>query len=215
MDQEVAINGSWDLSYGAGGIAGGDNLKLLTKVGPSSSSSDPRNNIAQSDQQGPMITLPGSFQDELGCKSDWDPTCLATLMADADADGTYEFTTEKIPAGTYEFKVSHNFGWDENYGVDGAAGGANYSLSVTEGKPVSFSYDSKTHLLQFGSDTQTVAGVGQMKAQWISADTLAIPRDLGTGENYALYASKDASLKLEGERSPVRSQSSSKKLLVG
>ncbi|MBM7769288.1 pullulanase-type alpha-1,6-glucosidase [Glutamicibacter nicotianae] len=198
-EYKVAINGSWDLNYGVGGVAGGDNLKYSHEGGSVKFFFDPRNNIVQSDQQGPMITLPGSFQDELGCASDWDPTCLATLMADPDADGTYEFTTEKIPAGTYEFKVSHNFGWEENYGVDGAAGGANYSLSVTEGKPVSFSYDSKTHLLQIGSDTQTVDGVGQMKAQWISADTIAIPRDLGSGESYALYVAKDAGLKLEGK----------------
>jgi len=196
---KVALDGSWDRNYGVGGVAGGDNLKYSHDGGKVKFYFDPRSNIAQSDKQGPMITLPGSFQDELGCDADWEPSCLATLMADADGDGTYELTTDKIPAGTYEFKVSHNFGWEESYGVDGAAGGANYSLTVTEGKPVSFSYDSETHKLQIGSDSQTVAGVGQSKAQWIYADTIVVPRDLGSGESFALYSSADASLKLDGE----------------
>ena len=198
-EYKVALNGSWDVNYGAGGELGGGNLKYSHDGGAVSFYFDPRSNIVQSDLQGPMITLPGSFQDEMGCSSDWEPSCLATLMADANSDGTYEFSTDQIPAGTYEFKVSHNFGWNENYGVDGAAGGANYSLSVDEGELVKFSYDSKSHVLQIGDGGAAIAGVGKSEAQWISADTLAIPRDLGSGEDYELYSSKDASLKLEDE----------------
>lgn len=145
------------------------------------------------------VTLAGSFQDELGCAADWDPSCVATLMDDSDGDGIYEFTTGQIPDGTYDFKATHNFGWDENYGVDGVAGGANYTLSVKSGDQVSFKYDSETHIVQIGGTSESVAGVGQSKAQWISTDTIAIPRDLGSGQRFALYASKDASLRLDGE----------------
>jgi len=148
---------------------------------------------------GPTVTLVGSFQDELGCGTEWEASCAATAMTDADGDGTYEFATDKIPTGTYEFKVAHNGGWDENYGLGGALGGGNYSLSVKSGDSVTFSYDSTTHLVQVDGTSATIAGVGQSKAQWISADTIAIPRDLGSGESYALYASKDAKLRLDGE----------------
>ena len=145
------------------------------------------------------MVLVGSFQDELGCDSDWEPNCASTAMADPDGDGTYKVETDKIPTGTYEFKVAHNGGWDENYGLDGKLGGENYSLSVKSGDSLTFTYDSKTHVVQVSGTSDSVAGVGQSNAQWISADTIAIPRDLGTGEKYALYASKEAELNLDGE----------------
>ncbi|GAB3618841.1 hypothetical protein GCM10027417_01010 [Glutamicibacter endophyticus] len=196
-EYKVALNGTWDVNYGAEGQPGGANLKYTHDGGKVSFYFDPRTNIVQSDAQGPIITLPGSFQGELGCASDWDPACLATLMSDADGDGTYEFTTDKIPAGSYELKVAHALGWAENYGVDGAAGGANYSLSVDDGQPVSFSYDLDTHVLQIGAEGPKVAGIGELRAQWISADTLAVPADLGSGDSYALYASPEGRVKLE------------------
>lgn len=145
------------------------------------------------------VTLVGSFQDELGCPGEWDPSCESTMMDDADGDRTLEFTTNEIPTGSYEFKVAHNGGWEENYGLDGKAGGANYNLSVKAGDKVTFTYDSATHIVQVAGTSDSIAGVGQSQAQWISADTIALPRDLGTGENYALYASDDAGLSLEGE----------------
>ena len=42
---------------------------------------------------GPIITLAGSFQSELGCvggdsNGDWEPSCLAAMMFDRNADGT-------------------------------------------------------------------------------------------------------------------------------
>ncbi|WP_223261462.1 pullulanase-type alpha-1,6-glucosidase [Glutamicibacter arilaitensis] len=146
------------------------------------------------------VTLAGSFQDELGCATDWDPSCPATLMTDPDGDGVFGYETDELPTGTYEFKVTHNFGWDENYGVDGATGSANYSLSTKAGDSLRFSYDSKTHLVQIEGASESIAGVGQSKAQWISVDTIAIPRDLGKGEKYALFASEDAGMSLEGEQ---------------
>ena len=40
--------------------------------------------------EGPIVTLPGSYQNEIGCPGDWAPDCLASLMADGDKDGVYE-----------------------------------------------------------------------------------------------------------------------------
>ncbi|UYQ76758.1 pullulanase-type alpha-1,6-glucosidase [Glutamicibacter sp. JL.03c] len=145
------------------------------------------------------VTLVGNFQDELGCPGEWDPSCESTMMGDADGDGTCEFTTDQLPTGSYEFKVAHDGGWDENYGVDGKAGGANYNLSVNSGDQVEFTYDSATRIVQVAGTSDSIAGVGQSQAQWISADTIALPRDLGRGERYALYASDDAGLSLDGE----------------
>ena len=80
--------------------------------------------------------MPGSDNSELGCPGDWQPDCLATWLQDPDGDGTYTFTATDLPAGSYEVKVAHNLGWDENYGAGGAPGGANIAFSAPGGKPV-------------------------------------------------------------------------------
>ena len=40
-------------------------------------------------------------------------------LQDPDGDGTYTWSSDQIPAGTYEFKVAHGLTWDENYGDGG------------------------------------------------------------------------------------------------
>lgn len=89
------------------------------------------------------VTLVGDLQNELGAKNDWDPADAATIMV-KQADGTYKFTG-KLPAGTYEYKVAINQSWDENYGVNGEAGGGNYKLVLDQEKVVTFVYNDSTH----------------------------------------------------------------------
>ncbi len=70
------------------------------------------------------VTIAGSLQDEAGCAGDWDPGCAATRLTYDAADDVWQgsFT---LPAGNYEYKVAINGGWDENYGLHAAPGGAN------------------------------------------------------------------------------------------
>jgi hypothetical protein len=88
---------------------------------------NPDTKVVSSSAEGPVVTLPGSFQSEVGCPGDWQPECLASLMQDGDKDGVYTWSTSSIPSGSYEVKVAHNRNWDENYGVGGAPGGANHT----------------------------------------------------------------------------------------
>ena len=74
----------------------------------------------------PIITVPGSFQSELGCSGDWAPACMRPWLQDKDGDGVYAWATTKIPAGTWDFKVAHGLSWDESYGT-----GVPGNLSVT------------------------------------------------------------------------------------
>ena len=76
---------------------------------------DPTTHWATSDEEGVMITVPGSFQTELGCSADWDPACMRPWLQDKDGDGVYAIVTTRIPAGTWEFKVAHNLSWTESY----------------------------------------------------------------------------------------------------
>ncbi len=91
---------------------------------------------------------PGSFQSELGCPGDWDPSCLRSWLQDPDGDGNYTFQTTALPAGSYEGKVALNESWDVNYGQGGAQGGANIPFAVSApGSTVTFSYNSTSHVL--------------------------------------------------------------------
>ena len=202
-EYKVATEKSWDENYGADGAPGGANIAITHDGGPITFFFDPLTKRAHSTAEGPVVTLPGSFQSELGCAADWSPDCLRSLMFDGDRDGVYEFSTSRIPTGSYEVKVAHGLGWDENYGAGGAPGGANIAFSVTEGKRVLFRYDLATHLLEIVAADPPLPGTGESRAHWIDADTIAWPDDLGTyaaGAEWALFSSADASLALaDGE----------------
>lgn len=100
--------------------------------------------IAQSEDR--IVGVPGSHQAAAGCAGDWDPACDVTFMSDEDGDGIYTLTVT-LPAGDYEYKVAMNGGWDENYGVDGAPGGDNIMLSLSEETEVTFTYDDSTNII--------------------------------------------------------------------
>ena len=95
-----------------------------------------------------IATVPGSYQDEIGCPGDWDPGCLRSWLQDPDGDAIYSFTTADIPAGDYEAKVAHNESWDENYGAGGEPNGPNIPFSVGSNQVVTFTYDPVTHVLE-------------------------------------------------------------------
>ena len=199
-EYKAAIDGSWAVNYGANGELDGANLSYSHDGGEITFYFDPRSHIAQSTADGPIVSLAGSFQKAVGCEGDWDAACLGAIMHDGDGDGVYEFTTDAIPAGSYETKVVHGMSWDENYGVDGTAGGDNYSFSVDDGEPVSFRYTLESHLLEITADGPAVAGVGEQRAQWIDADTIAWPAKFGAdaaSASWQLIASDDASAALE------------------
>ena len=141
---KVAMNRSWTESYGAGG--GSDNISYETPDGSVSFYYDHATHWATSDEEGPIITVPGSFQQALGCSASWMPDCMRPWLQDKDGDGTYTWATVLIPAGSYEFKVAHGLSWDENYGADGVLNGGNLTVTVpADGARTTFVYDSATH----------------------------------------------------------------------
>ncbi|MEJ1087829.1 pullulanase-type alpha-1,6-glucosidase [Microbacterium sp. Mu-80] len=195
-EYKAAIDGSWTVNYGANGVPDGSNIVITHAGGPVTFYFDPRSNIIQSTAEGPIVTLPGSLQDELGCSADWMPDCLATLMADGDRDGVYEFSTSQLPTGAYELKAVHGLSWDENYGADGVRDGANISFSATDGKVTTFRYTLATHVLEIASDDPPLPGTGEQRAQWIDKRTIAWPAALGEPSRaaYRLLSASDASL---------------------
>ncbi len=198
-EYKVALNGSWDVNYGANGAPGGDNITYTHAGGPVTFYWNPTTKVVSSTAEGPTVTVPGNFQSEVGCPGDWQPECLASLMQDGDKDGVYTWSTSSIPDGAYEGKVAHGGSWDENYGVGGAPGGANYTFTASTGKLVDFRYTLATHVLEIIVTDPPLAGSGQARAHWVSGDTLAWPAELLGGAEaadvaWSLEHSADASL---------------------
>ena len=136
---KAALNRTWTENYGLGGAPNGANISFETD-GTVNFYYDPTTHWATSDEEGVMISVPGSFQTELGCSADWDPACMRPWLQDKDGDGTYAIVTTKIPAGTWAFKVAHNLSATESYPED--------DLSVTvpaDGARTTFLYDKATH----------------------------------------------------------------------
>jgi pullulanase-type alpha-1,6-glucosidase len=90
------------------------------------------------------VTVVGSLQDEVGCDDDWSPGCEASGLERVAGTSTYDAVLT-VPAGSYEFKVALDGSWDENYGEDGAPGGANIPLHLEHAADLRFSYDHETH----------------------------------------------------------------------
>ncbi|GAA1635334.1 pullulanase-type alpha-1,6-glucosidase [Microbacterium flavum] len=196
-EYKVATEKSWDVNFGANGVPSGPNLSITHAGGPVTFWFDPRTKVVQSSDEGPVVTLAGSFQSEIGCPGDWAPDCLRAMMFDGDRDGVYDFSTTKLPTGSYELKVAHGLSWAENYGAGGVKDGPNIAFSATEGKRVAFRYDSRTHALEVVSADPPLAGTGQSRAHWIDADTIAWPGDLGADAataTWELYGSTTGGL---------------------
>lgn len=95
-----------------------------------------------------IVTLVGTFQTDLGCPHDWDPSCTQTTLQDAHGDGVYELSTRRLPRGLYECSVVVNERWTASYGEGGDRDGPNVVFEVTEDRSVvTFTYDSYAHVL--------------------------------------------------------------------
>ncbi len=147
-EYKAPLNGGWDENYGANATPGGANIALTLPAERSVKFYyDHESHWITDSVTSTIAVAPGSFQSELGCPGDWDPSCLRSWLQDPDGNGTYTFSTTSLPAGSYEGKVAINEGWDENYGAGGVPGGANIPFTVTAGATVNFSYVASTHVL--------------------------------------------------------------------
>jgi hypothetical protein len=131
-EYRFALDGGWEQNYGLGGDPAGTSIPLQLAVtrgvrfyfrAPAAGGEWAL--VADSINQR-IVTVPGSFQSEIGCPGDWQPDCLLGWAPDRDGDGIHVLRVA-IPPGSYEYKFAIDESWDENYG---GPGGANLSLQV-------------------------------------------------------------------------------------
>ena len=177
-EYKAALNNTWDENYGAGAQANGPNIPLSLAVASSVKFYfDDKSNWVTDNFNTRIVTAPGSFQSELGCPGDWDPSCLRSWLQDVDGDGIFEYFTSGLPAGNYEVKAAIGEMWDENYGADGAPGGANIPFSVPfDGASVLFSFNSARNLLTVTVESATVPEPGTFALLGLGLAGLAATR---------------------------------------
>lgn len=159
-EYKAALNGSWDDNYGLNAEYYGPNIPLKVAAdGPVTFWYDHKTRWVSDSINSLIANVPGSFQEEIGCPGDWQPDCLRSLLQDPNGDGIYTFITALIPAGEYEAKVAVGQSWDENYGADGVADGANIPFSVGEGQAVIFTFDPATNVLTIETTDEIPAGL--------------------------------------------------------
>jgi pullulanase len=197
-EYKVALNGSWDVNYGLHAQQNGPNIPLATGASPQSVTFyyDHKTHWVTENVSSIIATVPGSFQSEIGCSGDWDPGCFRSWLQDIQGSGIYSFSTNAIPAGSYEAKVALNGSWDVNYGAGGVQNGANIAFTVpADGMEVEFQWNSTTRELRV-----IVGGIqgdlSKAQAYWLSADTIAwnVPPDTVV----SLFADPDGALTLDG-----------------
>ncbi|MBB5633909.1 hypothetical protein BKA04_002132 [Cryobacterium mesophilum] len=91
------------------------------------------------------VSVPGDFNSEIGCGSDWDPSCAQAQLTGTSADELWTMTVS-IPAGTW----SYNIYYDSTYGP--TAGQRTFTLAATTA--VTFYYNA--FFDRFGSSAEDV-----------------------------------------------------------
>jgi glucoamylase len=160
-EYKAALNNSWVENYGLHAVSNGANIPLLAPGTSVKFYYDHKSHWITDNQGSVIAVAPGSFQSELGCDFDWDPSCLRSWLQDPDGDGIYSFVTTALPAGLYDTKVALNESWDVNYGKGGEQGGPNITFNVpVDNAKVTFSYDATSHVLTVTAESSSGAPGG-------------------------------------------------------
>jgi hypothetical protein len=167
---KVTYNNSWTENYGAGGIQNGPNIPLslgaTTMINFIYNATTHLVEITFINPPGVpfAVTLAGSFQSELGCPGDWQPECGNSGL-NYDLDSNLWYTIFALPQGDYEYKVTIDQSWNENYGMGGVPNGANIPLNVSSDKKILFRYSHETHLVTTNLVNYSVILAGSFQSE--------------------------------------------------
>lgn len=179
-EYKMTADGGWDTNWGKWGAPGGDNIVFTSDGSPTHFVFNIDTGESVAANSADMVTVPGSFQSQVGCSEDWQPSCLATAMFPQE-DGTFGYKTSRLSVGTYEFKVAKGMAWiGQDWGEDG--GSANASFTTSEANElVVFSWDPDTKIPTVRTEHAQLPGAGSSQAIWLDANTVAWPFALAGG----------------------------------
>ncbi|MEM8857855.1 MAG: pullulanase-type alpha-1,6-glucosidase [Chloroflexota bacterium] len=206
-EYKITLNGTFDDTVGATGAPDWPNIPLVLAADTTITFLYNDNTHYLADSVNRIIAnVPGNFNAEIGCPDtglddggnpgDWAPDCWQTLLEDIDGDGIYTYITTKIPPGDYESKVAVGGNWGENYGDNGAPGGANIGFSVTKpDSPVTFEWDSETKIMKITAEGAPKGNLKELAAYWVSPDTILTSED--SANRFELFYSADGGLEVD------------------
>jgi hypothetical protein len=117
------------------------------------------------DPQPSAVSVPGSFDSEVGCPGDWQPECPQIQMTQRSNDGIWSITLA-LPAGSYEYKAALDKSFNVNYGKGAVQGGPNIPITVPAGgKSVTFYYDNTTHWVTDDINSLIVTAAGDFQSE--------------------------------------------------
>lgn len=160
----AALNDSFAERYGKNATLSGPQIDLSIPSGPSTVRFyyDDITHWITDNRNAVIATAVGDFQSELGCPTDFDPSCLRSWLEDPDGDGIYRFVTSALPAGTYEVLVTYDESFDVKFGQGGVQDGPQFSFTVPEGAATCFTFSPVTHILDISTNgCPSVAAVPQ------------------------------------------------------
>ncbi|HVR69668.1 MAG TPA: pullulanase-type alpha-1,6-glucosidase [Vicinamibacteria bacterium] len=199
FEYKAALDDGWTENYGARATRDGANIPLdLAEPARVKFYYDHATHWVTDNRGATIVTAPGSYQSELGCAGDWDPSCLRSWLQDPDGDGVYTFSTRGLPAGSYEVKVAIDESWDENYGEGGVRDGANIPFTVSQAcGEVVFTYVAATHVLTVGTAVAIPGDLSRARAHWLCEDTIAWnPAANAASASFALHFAPGGGLTL-------------------
>jgi pullulanase len=169
-EYKVALNGSWDESYGYNQGSSNATFTLASEKWVTFTYNQDTHLLTDTALvDGPVVTDPqpqsvaivGDLQQVLGCAGDWNPACTATqLILGSDKVWRQTFT---VPAGNWLFKAALNGSWYENYGANARAGGDNIPLVLASPRAVTFYYSHKTHWVTNNVNSVIASAVGNFQ----------------------------------------------------
>jgi len=158
---KAALNDSWTENYGLHAAPGGANIPLALPAAETVRFYyDHKSHWVTDSRNSVIATVPGDYQQQLGCSGNWDPGCLRSWLEDPAGSGTYSFQTRALRKGSYQAKVALDESWAINYGQGGAQNGANILFSVpVDHAKVTFAYNPTSHVLGIIAEGLDFAGL--------------------------------------------------------
>lgn len=193
-EYKVALNDGWGENYGGKADRNGPNVALkLDKAAKVTFVYDHKSHVVANSADNAMPIVLGSLQNELGCKTDDDKTCLNTYMTDPEFDGVYGFSTKNLPPGEYTARVMLFNKPDENLGEAGKL----VTISVPSANAeVYFGFDVNKKELIVSTDGAPKGNIAKQKAYWVNRDTLLWNVTGSPKYSYELRVAQNADLKL-------------------
>ena len=170
---KAALNDTWDVSYGLKGSAANISLSLSATT-PVKFYYDHKTHDVQIVASNVFVAV-GDWQNQVGCLSANDPTCLRGFMTDTDSDGFLDVVTPPIPPGTWHLQVNGGEPPTLRLGAGCMDGGAPVPFTVPAGpaQPVYFVVNTTSLCINAVIGGRPKGDIKLAKAHWLDPTTIA------------------------------------------